>query len=230
LLQGYQGFLQTDGYAAYANVCAQQGLRQLGCFAHVRRKFDEALKAQGKNPAKPDTLAHQALSMIQKLYRIEADIKPRSPEQKLNYRQNYSMPILKAMKTWLDQALCQVTPTSLTGEALAYLSKHWPTLTVYCEDGRLDIDNNAIERAIRPFVIGHNNWLFADTVRGVKASANLYSLIETAKLNGLEPYRYLCRVFEELPKAQSLHDIEQLLPWQIDKASVNAGWIPKQAA
>jgi len=230
LLQDYQGFLQADGYAAYANVCAQQGLRQLGCFAHVRRKFDEALKAQGKNPAKQDTIAHQAMTTIQKLYRIEADIKHLLPEQKLIYRQKQSMPILKAMKAWLDQALCQVTPTSLTGEALAYLSKQWPTLTVYCEDGRLDIDNNAVERAIRPFVIGRNNWLFADTVRGVKASANLYSLIETAKLNGLEPYRYLCRVFEELPKAQSLHDIEQLLPWEIDKASVNAGWMPKQAA
>lgn len=103
-------------------------------------------------------------------------------------------------------------------------------MTVYCEDGRLDIDNNAVERAIRPFVIGRNNWLFADTVRGAEASANLYSLIETARLNGLEPYRYLCQVFEKLPKAQSLHDIEQLLPWKIDKDTVNAGWIPKQAA
>jgi len=110
------------------------------------------------------------------------------------------------------------------------MHKQWPALTVYCEDGRLEIDNNSVERAIRPFVIGRKAWLFSDTVHGAKASANLYSLVETAKLNGLEPYRYLCRVFEELPKAQSLHDIEQLLPWQVDKKSVNAGWMPKQAA
>lgn len=230
LIQGYEGFLQTDGYNAYAKLCAKYGLRHLGCWAHARRKFDEALKAQGKNPAKQDTIAHQAMTTIQKLYRIEADSKHLPPKQKLKYRQKQSMPILKAMKAWLDQALCQVTPTSLTGEALTYLSKQWPTLTVYCEDGRLDIDNNAVERAIRPFVIGRRNWLFADTVKGVKASANLYSLIETAKLNGLEPYHYLCRVFEELPKAQSLHDIEQLLPWQVDQEAINANWVSKQAA
>jgi transposase len=230
LIQGYKGFLQTDGYEAYANVCAKHGLRQLGCWAHARRKFDEALKAQGKKPARQDTIAHQAMTTIRDLYRIEADIKDFPPEQKQRIRQDKAIPILKNMKIWLDHALCQVTPTSLTGEALAYLSKQWPVLTVYCEDGRLDIDNNSIERAIRPFVIGRNNWLFADTVKGAKASANLYSLIETARLNGLEPYRYLDRVFEELPKAQSLADIEQLLPWQVDKDSVNAGWTSKQAA
>jgi transposase len=231
LLEGYQGFLQTDGYAGYANVCAQTGLRHLGCFAHVRRKFDEAIKAQGKNSAraseditghkpKPgrddNSLAHHAMLRIQALYRIEADIKHLPPEQKQKYRQKQALPLLTEMKDWLDQALTQVTPSSLTGKALAYLAKQWPTLTVYCEDGRLEIDNNSVERAIRPFVIGRNNWLFSDTVHGAKASANLYSLIETARLNGQEPYAYLCRVFEGLPKAQTLADIEALLPWQKD--------------
>ena len=126
--------------------------------------------------------------------------------------------------------LTQVAPSSLTGTALAYLAKQWPTLTVYCEDGRLEIDNNSVERAIRPFVIGRNNWIFSDTVKGVQASANLYSLIETAKLNGLEPYHYLCRVLEELPTANLLTDIEQLLPWHINKAVNNTGWRAKQAA
>lgn len=236
LLEGYQGYLQTDGYTAYANVCVNYGLKHLGCFAHVRRKFDEAIKAQGKKTArvaptlKPDSIAAQALVIIQQLYRIEAEIKALPPEQKKRIRQEQAVPILSQLRTWLDQALTQVPPLSLIGKALVYMHKQWPALTVYCEDGRLEIDNNSVERAIRPFVIGRKAWLFSDTVHGAQASANLYSLVETAKLNGLEPYRYLCRVFEGLPKAQSLHDIEQLLPWAIDKESVNAGWMPRQAA
>jgi transposase len=213
-LEGYQGYLQTDGYAGYANVCAQTGLRQLGCWAHVRRKFDEAIKAQGKQPLNPNSLAHQALQMIQQLYRIEAESKHLPPEDKQRLRQAQAVPVLNELKSWLDQALTQITPSSLTGKALAYLSKQWPTLTVYCDDGRLEIDNNSVERAIRPFVIGRNAWLFSDTVQGAKASANLYSLIETARLNGQEPYAYLCRVFEGLPKAQTLANIQALLPWQ----------------
>ncbi len=230
LLLGYQGFLQTDGYAAYANVCAKYGLRQLGCWAHVRRKFDEALKAQGKKPPNPNSLSHQALQMIQQLYRVEAEIKDVPQEERLRIRQERALPILTKIKVWLDRTITQATPSSLTGNALAYLAKQWPILTVYCEDGRLEIDNNAVERAIRPFVIGRRNWLFTDTVNGAKASANLYSLIETAKLNGLEPYRYLCHVFERLPKAKTLTDIEQLLTWHMGKAVMNTGWETKQAA
>ncbi|MEQ1559538.1 MAG: IS66 family transposase [Methyloglobulus sp.] len=230
LLRDYQGFLQTDGYTAYANVCAKQKLRHLGCWAHVRRKFDEAIKAQGKKPSNPYSLAHQALQMIQQLYRIEGDIKHLPPEQKQKHRQAQSMPILKAMKNWLDRALAQVTPSSLAGNAISYMSRQWPTLIVYCEDGRLDIDNNAVERAIRPFVIGRNNWLFSDTVNGAKASANLYSLIETAKLNSLEPYAYLCRVFEQLPKARTLAEVEAVLPWQIDVQPFAPGQGSLQAA
>ncbi|MEQ1545122.1 IS66 family transposase [Methyloglobulus sp.] len=215
LLQGYQGYLQTDGYAAYANVCTKYGLRQLGCWAHVRRKFDEALKAQGENPLKANSIASYALATIQKLYRIESEIKHLSSEQKRVIRQESALPVLNEMRIWLDHVLTQITPSSLTGTALSYLAKQWSTLTVYCEDGRLEIDNNSVERAIRPFVIGRNNWLFTDTVNGAKASANLYSLIETAKLNGLEPYQYLCHVFAALPKAQTIDDIDQLLRWQI---------------
>ena len=95
------------------------------------------------------------------------------------------------------------------------------------EDGRLEIDNNATERAIRPFVIGRRNWLFSDTVEGAKASANLYSLIETVKAHDLEPYRYLRYVFKELPRAQSLEEIEQLLPWNVNKEQINSGWVKK---
>lgn len=220
LLQGFAGIVQTDGYAAYAGVCAKNGLRHAGCFAHARRKFDEALKASGKGKPKAGK-ASKALGMIQKLYRIEAQIKPLSVDDKYRIRQEQAVPLLNELKAWVDVSLTQVAPTSLIGKALAYLTSHWASLTVYCEDGRLDIDNNAIERAIRPFVIGRNNWMFSDTVRGAKASANLYSLIETAKLNGLEPYRYLWHLFTELPKSQTLADIEQLLPWRLDQVYIN---------
>jgi transposase len=230
LLEGYQGYLQSDGYAAYANVCAQHKLKHLGCWAHVRRKFDEALKAQGKQAANQNSLAHHAMLRIQALYRIEADSKHLPPEQRQRIRQAQASPILNDLKSWLDLALTQITPSSLTGKALAYLHKQWPTLTVYCEDGRLAIDNNAVERSIRPFVIGRNNWIFSDTVHGAKTSASLYSLIETARLNGQEPYAYLCRVFEKLPKAQTLDDIERLLSWQIDRHLIDRGWVARQAA
>jgi transposase len=225
LLQGFTGTLQTDGYAGYAGVCAKNGLQHAGCWAHARRKFDEVLKAQGagKNGTKAGK-ASKALITIQKLYRIETQIKGLPPNEKQRIRQQHAVPILNEMKDWLDTSLTQVPPTSLTGKALGYLANQWSTLTVYCNDGRLDIDNNAIERAIRPFVIGRNNWIFADTVKGAKASANLYSLIETAKLNGLEPYRYLHHVFKELPKAQTLAEIELLLPWCVDSKHINNGW------
>jgi len=108
-----------------------------------------------------------------------------------------------------------VVPGSLLGQALHYLSAEWPKLVRFVEDGRFPIDNNACENAIRPFVVGRRNWLFADTVGGATASANLYSLIETAKANGLEPYRYLCALFDALPRATCLADYEALLPWRI---------------
>lgn len=223
LLQGYSGTVQTDGYAGYPAVCAKNGLRHAGCWAHARRQFDEALKAQGKGQPKAGK-ASKALILIQKLYRIETQIKYRSADEKYRIRQQQAVPILHEIKTWLDTSLTQVAPSSLTGKALGYLANQWSTLTVYCEDGRLDIDNNAVERAIRPFVIGRNNWIFSDTVKGAKASANLYSLIETAKLNGLEPFRYLQHVFKELPNAQTLDEIELLLPWRVDKEYINSGW------
>jgi transposase len=225
LLANYQGYLQSDGYAGYDAVCINSKLMHVGCFAHARRKFDEALKAQGHS-AKAGK-ASKGLIYIQKLYRIERQIKEQSAEQRYQVRQKLSVPILAEIKTWLNKSLLQVPPTSKTGQALTYLNNQWHKLIRYCDDGRLSIDNNACENAIRPFVIGRRNWLFSDTVKGAKASANLYSLIETAKANGLEPYRYLRHVFNELPKAKSLEAIEELLPWQVDKQEINKGWKQK---
>lgn len=123
---------------------------------------------------------------------------------------------LQKIRDWLDNTLHNTLPKGLLGKALAYLDKNWSKLTVYVEDGRLSIDNNPAENAIRPFVVGGKNWLFSASVPGAKASANLYSLIETAKANGLDPYNYLRQVFTALPQAQTVDAIEALLPWNVD--------------
>ena len=132
----------------------------------------------------------------------------------LAYRQQHARPALDKLRDWLKATLPQVPPKSATGKALNYLHDEWDKLMVYLEDGRLEIDNNGTENAIRPFVVGRKNWLFSHSVNGVKASTNLYSLIETAKANGLEPYAYLRNVFTHLPKATSIEEIEALLPWK----------------
>lgn len=210
LLEGFNGYLQTDGYDGYNAVVAINGLSHVGCMAHARRKFSDAVKAQGRNHKRGK--AHQGLVLIQKLYRVERQARQLTADERYARRQQQAQPILGKMRAWLDKALPQVPPTSATGKALNYLHNEWDKLIRYLDDGRLEIDNNATENAIRPFVLGRKNWLFSASVKGVKASANLYSLIETAKANGLEPYAYLRQVFTELPKATSLEDIEALLP------------------
>ncbi len=213
LLEGFKGTLQTDGYDGYNAAVALGNLTHIGCFAHARRKFDEAIKAQGKH--KRRGLSSRGLALIQKLYGVEKAMRHAEPAARQAYRRQHAQPILDELRTWLDDALPQVPPQSATGKALNYLHNEWSKLIGYLNDGRLEIDNNRAENAMRPFVIGRKNWLFSDSVRGVKASANLYSLIETAKANGLEPYAYLQRVFAELPKADSVEAIEALLPGQM---------------
>jgi transposase len=213
LLEGYEGYLQTDGYSGYNAVVNANQLVHVGCMAHARRKFSEAVKSQGKN--KKAGKAQHALALIQKLYRVEKQAKPLSPKERYAYRQDHARPILDKLRRWVDDSLPQVLPGSAAGKAMNYLHNEWDKLTRYLDDGRLNIDNNLAENAIRPFVIGRKNWLFSASVPGVKASANLYSLIETAKANGLEPYAYLRHIYTQLPGAQTLEDIEALLPGNI---------------
>lgn len=218
LLEGFEGYLQTDGYQGYdAVVVESRGLIiRVGCMAHVRRKFDEAIKAQGGGKSKKEkrgaTKAHQGFAFIQKLYKIEKEMRGQAAERRRAAREERARPILTEMKLWLDATKDQVPPRSLTGMAISYTRNQWNALIRYVEDGRLEIDNNGVENSIRPFVLGRKNWLFSTTVRGAEASANLYSVIETAKANGLEPYRYLCHLFTELPKADTVDKIERLLP------------------
>ncbi|MCP4040388.1 MAG: IS66 family transposase [Gammaproteobacteria bacterium] len=219
LLEGFSGYLQTDGYEGYNAVCKQPDIVQLGCGSHCRRKFDEAVKAQGKKgkdqPAKAGK-AWQGLAYFRKLYRIERQIKGQSPEERYQVRQDKAKPILDEMREWLDKSLPGVPPKTAIGKALYYLDRQWSKLIRYLDDGRLEIDNNLVENAVRPFALGRKNWLFSATVQGAKASANLYSLIETAKANGLESYAYLRFVFTELPEAETVEDIEALLPFNVD--------------
>ena len=218
LLAGFTGYLQADGYDGYNAAVAENHLTHVGCMAHARRKFSDAVKAQGKNETHGK--AHRGLALIRKLYRVEKQARKLTPEKRHGHRDRHARPILDELRAWLDQVLPQVPPTSATGKALNYLHNEWAKLIRYLDDGRLEIDNNAAENAIRPFVIGRKNWLFANSVRGVKASANLYSLIETAKANGLEPYAYLRYLFTELPKAETVDAIEALLPGNLDKDQI----------
>jgi transposase len=131
------------------------------------------------------------------------------------------VPVLETLRAWLDETRPQILPGSALGEALAYLDNHWRGLVRYCDDGRYEMNINGVENAIRPFCIGRRGWLFSDTVAGAKSSANLYSLIQTAKANRLESYAYLRRVFTELPKATSLADVEALLPLRIAPSQID---------
>ncbi|MFQ5634802.1 MAG: IS66 family transposase [Gammaproteobacteria bacterium] len=215
LLEGFKGFLQTDGYDGYNAVVAANGLVHVGCWAHARRRFSDAVKAQGRKRNRGK--AHRGLTLIRKLYRVEKQTRKLDPEKRYEHRQRHARPVLDELRSWLDKILPQVPPTSATGKALHYLHAEWDKLIRYLDDGRLEIDNNLAENAIRPFVLGRKNWLFSDSVQGVKASANLYSLIETAKANRLEPYAYLRYLFTELPRADTVEAIEALLPGNVDQ-------------
>ena len=215
LLDGYEGYVQTDDYAGYNLACASSEITQLGCWAHARRKFVEAQKV-----AAGTGKADLAIAMIGKLYAIERRIQHSTPEERKAIRQQEAIPQLEKIRQWLDKTLHTTLPKGALGKALGYLHKNWDKLAVYTEDGRLSIDNNPAENAIRPFVLGRKNWLFSASVDGARASANLYSLIETAKANGLEPYYYLRTVFKELPTAQSVEAIEALLPWNLSASSI----------
>ncbi|WP_252090642.1 IS66 family transposase [Pseudomonas sp. MWU13-3659] len=210
LLDGYRGYVMTDDYAGYNALATQNGVERLGCWAHARRKFVEAQKVQPKGKT---GRADIALNLINKLYGIERDHKDSSDEDRKLARQARSQPVLTQLKNWVEKTQPQVTSQNALGKAISYLASNWSKLERDVEHGDLLIDNNAAERAIRPFVIGRKNWLFSDTPQGATASAQLYSLVETAKANGKEPYAWLRHALERLPQACSVEDYEALLPW-----------------
>ena len=209
--------LITDGYEVYNKIAGAHRLVHLGCWAHCRRYFNDALQVLPKNKRGADQLPAQFIELIAKMYRVEA----RAKEQQLDthslkqLRQEHSVPVLDKIEALLLANVHAVLPASLLGKALHYLSSQWSKLKLFVEDANHPIDNNPCENSIRPFVIGRRNWLFADTVAGANASANLYSLLQTCKVNGVDGYRYLRALLVALPGAKTVEDYETLLPWRI---------------
>ena len=217
LFEGYQGYVQCDGYSGY-QCLEKQGIILLGCLAHARRKYVDALKGLAKGESQQKSKAGIALAFIKSLYAIETEAKDFTPEARYQLRQEKAVPILNEFKTWLDEQ--NVLPKSPLGKAINYSLNQWSKLIRYCDNGCLHIDNNRDERAIRPFAISRKNFLFSDTEQGAHTNARFFSLIETAKLHGLEPYAYLKHIFKELPLASTLEDYEKLLPWKLDADNV----------
>ena len=185
------------------------------------------LKSLGLNPKKlpanPPAKARRALYALQQirtLYAIESRIRDKPPDYRHLARQTESVPVLDKLRAWLDDTIETIPASTPLGKAMGYLNNQWEGLVRFCDDGRYGIDTNPVENAIRPFCVGRRNWLFADTVAGAHASARLYSLIECAKANGLDPYAYLRYVFTALPKAKSLAEVEALLPTRLDPAAL----------
>ena len=187
----------------------------LGCMAHARRKFTDALKAR-KKPYGPPL---HALKFFEALYEVERRARqtPCEGETRSDYtfrlRQQYSLPVLAAFKTWLDDLAPKVLPESFTGKAISYARNQWDYLIRYTSNGLAPIDNNVLERDIRPFVTGRKSWLFSDTVAGAKASAVIYSLVLTCRACGVEPYAWLRHVLTALPLRPPDADIEDLMPF-----------------
>ena len=207
--------LMSDGYEVYGGIAKTQDLVHLGCWAHCRRYFVEAEAVIPKAARTPEQLATRFIAAIGELYAVESKARDKSAAERQRLRDEQSRPVLQRIEALLLNHLHAVVPGSLLGKALHYLSAQWPKLSRYVENGAWPIDNNLCENAIRPFVVGRRNWLFADTVAGAHASANLYSIIETCKANGIDPYAYLVSLFRKLPIAQTADDFESLLPWHL---------------
>lgn len=213
LLDDFSGYLVTDDYAGYNTVCKENGITRIACWAHARRKFNDVLKIQQNKTGK----AQVAVNFIARLYQIETQIKVLPEAEKLRARRDKSQKVLDEMIVWLNKSIVQVPTSSKLGSALRYLSNNWSRLTEFLNDAIIPLDNNIAENAIRPFVIGRKNWLHSSSVKGAHASAAIYSMIETAKANNIEPYGYLKHIIEQLPLAETVEQYEALLPWNIEK-------------
>jgi transposase len=217
-LASYHGYLQTDGYDGYTTIGEKDGIVHVGCWAHARRKFVEALKiSQGESSAA------EILTLIGALYDIKRELRmkffreggPANEAAFLRSRREAVTPILEKIEAYLTAKSIDVPPQTALGKAISYTREMWPRLIRYIECPYLTPDNNEAERAIRPFTIRRNNWVISGGPRGAFASATLYSFIETTKLCGLEPYYYLRYVLTKLPST-STELLPRLLPWNVD--------------
>ena len=209
------GSVQTDGDSGYQALGESDGIIHVGCMAHIRRKFMYVQKATSKKIT--HGTAKEILDLIGLLYKVEHNIKELSPEEKVSKRREQAVPILDAIRAILDDRIDHVPPKSLLGQALTYARNQWSRAVRYVDCGLLTPDNNASENAIRPVVLGRKNWLFAGVPKGADASAMLFSLVETAKANEIEPQAYLKFLFERFPAAQTTEEIRALMPQHVDK-------------
>ena len=206
LLKDYRGALQTDGYAAYSIYENKQGVLPLGCMAHVRRKFETAVQTTPE--------AQKALDYIALLYTLEANLKDDSvsDEEKRKKREEQAYPILQAMERWMKQQYNECTPKSPLGKAISYAFGMWPRISRYCSQGYYEIDNNAIERAIRPIAVGRKNYLFSGNDSGAEDNCIYYSLLGTCVEAGVEPHEWLTNTLKKIPTLQEPINWDELLP------------------
>ncbi len=207
-LRGFRGTLQADAYAGYHHLYEGGLIQEAACWAHVRRKFYELHLAH----ASP--IAAEAMKRIAELYAIEGEIRGRPPDERLALRSSRTRPLLESLDQWLQSTLAAVSRKSEIAAAIRYARSRWRALVRYCEDGRIEIDNNAAERALRAVALGRKNYLFAGSDAGGERAAAIYSLIGTAKLNGLDPEAYLREVLQRIAD-HPINRIEELLPWNI---------------
>ena len=223
-LYGFEGYLQTDGYKGYDSALkGNDKIVHVGCLAHARRKFFEASKVSKKAGS-----SHEALKMINQFYSIENKLREEklSEDGFLEKRKELIKPVMEKFKKWLDKKVLVIRESSKTGEAVKYTLSQWDKIMKYTECASLTPDNNACENAIRPFVLGRKNWLFSVSTKGAESSCFMYSLIETAKQNGLNPYGYLYHIFKEVPSFEDEKDFEKLLPWNLIKDNINKLSLP----
>lgn len=206
-LHGFVGVLQVDGYAGYKVLAERNAVSLAFCWSHVRRRFYELAQAG------PAPIATEALARIAELYRIEGDIRGHAPEQRRAVRQARSRPVVDALEPWLREKLALLSQKSKLAEAIRYGLARWQGLTRYIDDGRIEIDNNVVERAIRPIALNRKNALFAGSDGGAEHWATIASLVETCKLNNVEPLRYLADILTRIVEGHPNSQIDDLLPW-----------------
>ncbi|MDQ2995231.1 MAG: IS66 family transposase [Pseudomonadota bacterium] len=212
-LSGFKGYLQSDAFSGYNWAHDVQDITSIGCNAHARRPFAELAKLTDTSG-----LATTAIKFYRQLYAIEKEARDKNytAEKRYSLRKERSEPILKEFKEWLDRYHLKTSEQGKIGKAIRYCLSHWAKLTGYLKDGRIEIDNNLLENAIRPFALGRKNWLFVGSPAGAKAGAIFYSLIETCKANNVEPYRYFCAMLDRIRECENEENYRELLPQYID--------------
>ena len=206
-LNGFVGVLQVDGYVGYRALAADNSVSLAFCWSHVRRRFYE-LAAAGPAP-----IATETLRRIAELYRIEDDIRGRMREERCAVRQDRSRPIVDDLAPWLAEQLVRISQTTKLAEAIRYTLSRWDGLTRFIDDGRIEIDSNTVERSIRPIALNRKNALFAGSDAGAEHWATIASLIETAKLNDVEPMAYITDVITKVINGHLNSRIDDLMPW-----------------